>query len=153
MKKLGEAQPTKKLVKLGDEDSDEEDDEEDQPATDLEEQDADEEDDEEVRPAKKFAKLEDMRRHLIQVRKAAEAREARSYEEASTQIEDEDADEVAYMPVTCSHTFAALNIIEGAGGACRITRQRVSSTDSLVEVNDEATERNPADAAAHEESP
>ena len=88
-----EAQPAKKLVKLGDEDADEESDEEDQSAKKLEEKDADEEDDMEVQPAE-IARLEDVRRHLIQVRKAA-AREARRYEEASTQIEDEDADEAA----------------------------------------------------------
>ena len=98
-------------------------------------------------------KLEDVRRHLIQARKAVEAREARSYEKASKQIVHEFACEPAYRSVACSHTFAALNIMEGADGAWRITRQRVSSTDSLVEVNDEATERNPADAAAHEEGP
>ena len=86
-----DAQPAKKLVKLGDEDADEESDEEDQSAMKLEEKDADEEDDMEVQPAE-IARLEDVRRHLIQVRKAA-AREARRYEEASTQIEDEDADE------------------------------------------------------------
>ena len=74
-----ETQPAKKCVNLGDEDSDEEDDEEDQPAKELEEKDADEEDDEEVQPAAsaQLAKLEDRRIHLMQVRKAAEAREAR----------------------------------------------------------------------------
>ena len=87
-----EAQPAKKLVKLGDEDADEESDEEDQSAMKLEEKDADEEDDMEVQPAE-IARLDDVRRHLIQVRKAATDREARRYEEASTQIEDEDADE------------------------------------------------------------
>jgi hypothetical protein len=89
-----DAQPAKKLVKLGDEDADEESDEEDQSAMELEEKDADEEDDMEVQPAE-IARLEDVRRHLIQVRKAATDREARRYEEASTQIEDEDADEAA----------------------------------------------------------
>ena len=89
-----EAQPAKKLVKLGDEDADEESDEEDQSAMKLEEKDADEEDDMEVQPAE-IARLEDVRRHLMQVRKAATDREARRYEEASTQIEDEDADEAA----------------------------------------------------------
>ena len=77
-----EAQPAKKLVKLGDEDADEESDEEDQSAMKLEEKDADEEDDMEVQPAE-IARLEDVRRHLIQVRKAATDREARRYEEAS----------------------------------------------------------------------
>ena len=38
--------------------------------------------------------------------------------------------DVEYLPVTCSHTFATRHIIEGASGA---------STDSLVEVNHEAT--------------
>ena len=38
--------------------------------------------------------------------------------------------DVEYLPVTCSHTFATRHIIEGASGA---------STDSLVEVNQEAT--------------
>ena len=148
-----ETQPAKKCVNLGDEDSDEEDDDEDMPPLEFEEKDTDEEEEEEVRQANKCVKLEDVRRHLIQVRKAVEAREARSYEKASTQIEDVFASEAAYRSVRGSHTFDALHIIEAAGGAWRITRQRVSSTDSLVEVNDEATERNPADAAAHEENP
>ena len=148
-----ETQPAKKCVNLGDEDSDEEDDEEDLPPLELEEKDADEEEEEEVRQANKCVKLEDVRMHLIQVRKAVEAREARSYEKASKQIEHEFACEPAYRSPLRSHTFDALHTIEAVGGVWRVTRQRVSSTDSLVEVNDEATERNPADAAAHEESP
>ena len=148
-----ETQPAKKCVNLGDEDSDEEDDDEDMPPLEFEEKDTDEEEEEEVRQANKCVKLEDVRMHLIQVRKAVEAREARSYEKASKQIVNEFACEPAYRSVACSHTFDALHTIEAVGGVWRITRQRVSSTDSLVEVNDEATERNPADAAAHEESP
>ena len=103
----------------------------------LDEHDADEEDDEEVRPAK-VAKLENMRRHLRQVRMASEVREARGVDEPSTQIEDED-----------STTVAALNIMEGERAASTDVDES-SSTASLPEVNDEATERNPADAAAHE---
>ena len=103
----------------------------------LDEHDADEEDDEDVRPAK-VAKLEAMRMHLRQVRVASEVREARGADEPSTQIEDED-----------STTVAALNIMEGARAAATDVDES-SSTASLPEVNDEATERNPADAAAHE---
>ena len=121
------------------EESGESDDKEDQPSTDLDEHDADEEDDEEVRPAK-VAKLENMRRHLRQRRVASEVREARGADEPSTQIEDED-----------STTVAALNIMEGERAASTDVDES-SSTASLPEVNDEATERNPADAAAHEKS-
>ena len=149
-----ETQPAKKCVNLGDEDSDEEDDDEDMPPLEFEEKDTDEEEEEEVRQANKCVKLEDVRMHLIQVRKAIEAREARSYEKASKQIVivNEFACEPAHRSVTCSHTFDALHTIE-AGGVWKFPRQWVSSTDSLVEVNDEATERNPADAAPHEENP
>ena len=122
------------------EESGESDDKEDQPSADLDEHDADEEDDEEVRPAK-VAKLENMRRHLRQVRMASEVREAGGVDEPSTQIEDED-----------STTVAALNIMEGERAASTDV-DLSSSTASLPEVNDEATERNPADAAAHEENP
>ena len=65
------------------EESGESDDKEDQPSADLDEHDADEEDDEEVRPAK-VAKLENMRRHLRQVRMASEVREAGGVDEPST---------------------------------------------------------------------
>ena len=100
-----EAQPAKKPVKLGDTESDEEDDSEDQPAQELEEKDADGGDEEVHQPAisarpdawvddipfyirgevgdevnlppGRLAEIEDMRKHLMQVRKAAEARESR----------------------------------------------------------------------------
>jgi hypothetical protein len=100
-----EAEPAKKPVKLGDTESDEEDDSEDQPAQELEEKDADGGDEEVHQPAisarpdawvddipfyirgevgdevnlppGRLAEIEDMRKHLMQVRKAAEARESR----------------------------------------------------------------------------
>ena len=74
-----EDQPAQELEEK---DADEEDDEEDQPAKELEENEADEADDEEVQPAR-LAELEDMRKHLMQVRKAAEAREARRSDNAA----------------------------------------------------------------------
>ena len=38
--------------------------------------------------------------------------------------------DVEYLPVTCSHTFAALNIIE-AGSACRGIHEKISSDGKI----------------------
>ena len=62
---------------------------------------------------------------------AQEAFMAKNYQLANGLLKTIPPHDVEYLPVTCSHTFAALNIIE-AGSACRGIHEKIS-TDGKID--------------------